>query len=214
MPIFIVLVLITLITLLTCGILYINEHFFMSTDASFSKEMSTIVTVDAGHGGIQPGCEFDNVLEKDITLTVSLLLKEELKSQDITVILTRSSDETVDLEKRCEIANAANSDFFVSIHCNSFVEDVSINGFEGYYYNNSQGKQLAELILQAAQSHSIKTRYIHEENYRVLRDTNMPSVLLEIGFLSNKVEREKLQNTDYQAEIAKSIAEGIIKMIE
>lgn len=235
-----VLVILSLLGLLFCGFLYINEHFLQcpaeqsestSTNLASLKETqkdtkhssypseqdnlidhSVIVTIDAGHGGIQPGCEFNGVLEKDITLSVALLLQDELEGRGFTVIMTRNGDEDVKLDDRCKIANEAGSDFFVSIHCNSYTDDLSVNGFEGYYYKNQVGKRLAELILQSAQGYSIKTRHVNEENYYVLKDTNMPAVLLEIGFMSNEAERERLQTTEYQTLIAKSIADGIAKM--
>ena len=175
-----------------------------------SGSASAVVVIDPGHGGVQPGCEFDGVLEKDITLAVSLLLREELEERGVTVILTRDGDEDVELEDRCAIANEAGADLFVSIHCNSFTEDASVSGFEGYYYQSPAGKRLAERILQAAADRSVRTRHVKEENYLVLRDTSMPSALLEIGFLSNKGEREKLLSADYQAELAGAVAEGIL----
>lgn len=172
-------------------------------------ENNAVVVLDAGHGGIQPGCEFDGILEKDITLSVTLLLKAKLEDMGITVILTRDSDEDISLSERVEIANTANADCFVSIHCNSYTEDTQISGFEGYYYQSDEGKQLADYILEAANSHSINTRNVKEENYQVLREAAIPAVLLEIGYLSNMEEQQNLLNQDYQDIISTTISEGI-----
>ncbi len=168
-----------------------------------------VVTIDAGHGGVQPGCEFDGVTEKEITLAVALLLRDELERRGFAVVMTRDGDTDVGLEDRCRIANEAGADFFVSIHCNSYTDDRSVSGFEGYYYKEQDGKRLAECIVQSARERSIQTRAVKEENYLVLRGTDMPAALLEIGFLSNGAERDRLRTAAYQAEIAGAVADGI-----
>jgi len=227
------------IFLMICGFLYIKEHLCKGTDDSQTgisdqQEIpssgivddatsdpdaiipippvignNAVVVLDAGHGGIQAGCEFDNVLEKDITLSVTLLLKAKLEDKGFTVILTRDADEDVSLSERVEIANTANADCFVSIHCNSYTDDTQIRGFEGYYYQSDEGKQLADSILEAANGHSIHTRNVKEENYRVLRETIIPGVLLEIGYLSNVTERQSLSSLEYQDTLSTAMAEGI-----
>ena len=174
------------------------------------KTQATVV-LDAGHGGIQAGCEFGGVLEKDVTLNVTLLLQEKLEDAGITIVMTRDGDQDVSLSERCDIANTAGADLFVSIHCNSYAEDTSIRGFEGYYYQSEESRLLAESILSAAEKcSSIKARNVKEENYYVLRETNIPAALLEIGYLSNANERANLQSEDYTSTIAQVIYDGIL----
>lgn len=175
---------------------------------------SMVIVLDAGHGGIQAGCEFDGVLEKDITLAVTLLARDKLKDMGITVIMIREEDIDVSLDERCQIANDANADLFVSIHCNSYTEDTSINGFEGYYHDDAKGERLAQYIMDAASTLAIKTRHVRDENYKVLRDTAMPAALIEIGFLSNPSERKQLQTPEYQETIAQAIADGVLEMLK
>lgn len=231
-------VLALMIILMVCGVLYIKEHLAHTPDSESSAGSTDIFTddetlsgtpiipaaptvtgkvkvvLDAGHGGTEPGCEFTGVLEKNITLAVTLALKEKLEESGIDVVLTREGDQDVSLDERCAIANAASADLFVSIHCNSYIDDTSINGFEGYYYQDENSKRLADLILGAAGNYpSIKTRNVKEENYKVLRDTKMPATLLEIGYLSNKAERTNLQSSEYQNTLAQAIFEGIIVML-
>lgn len=171
------------------------------------------VVLDAGHGGIDPGCVFNEVSEKDITLAIVLTLKEKLEASGISVVLTRSGDQEVDLDERWMFANSSGADLFVSIHCNSY-DDDTVKGFEGYYYRDPEDKQLAELIFSAAQNHpSIRTRSVKEENYRVLRNTVMPAALLEIGYLSNAEERANLQSAEYQNTIAQAVFDGITAML-
>ena len=173
----------------------------------------TKVFLDAGHGGIDPGCIFEEVREKEITLAIVLALKEKLEAAGIQVVLARSGDQDVDLDERWMMANASGAELFVSIHCNSFPDDT-VKGFEGYYYQNRDSKKLAELIFSAAENYpSIRTRSIREEDYRVLRNTVMTSVLLEIGYLSNPAERADLQSTEYQDTLAQAIFEGITAML-
>ena len=173
----------------------------------------TKVFLDAGHGGLDPGCGFEGVSEKEITLAIVLALKEKLEYSGIQVVLTRSGDQDVDLDERWMMANASGAELFVSIHCNSFPDDT-VKGFEGYYYQDADSKRFAELIFSAAENYpSIHTRSIREEDYRVLRNTVMPSVLLEIGYLSNAAERADLQSGEYQDTLAQAIFEGITAML-
>lgn len=176
------------------------------------KEIKIIL--DAGHGGIDSGCGFDNVFEKNITLSVTLVLKEKLEGIGINVVLTRTDDQTVDLDARCATANASGADLLVSIHCNSFTS-ASVKGFEGYYRNEDpDGKRLAELVLSAAESDPrITTRNVKEESFRVLRKTTMPAALFEIGYLSNETERAELKTGEYQAAIAQAIFDGIVALL-
>ena len=176
------------------------------------KEIKIIL--DAGHGGIDSGSAFNNVLEKDITLSVTLALKEKLEGIGIDVALTRTDDQGVSLDDRCVIANASGADLLVSIHCNSYTS-ASVKGFEGYYLNgDSDGKRLAELVLSAAKSDPrITTRNVKEDTFRVLRKTTMPAALFEIGYLSNETERAELQTGEYQAAIAQAIFDGIVALL-
>ena len=239
LQVIIVLLCLLSLILIICGCLYIREHLVSALPSDDDQSYVTngfgevagigtwddqataptipravTVVLDAGHGGTQSGCEFDGVLEKDITLAVTLSLKEKLEESGINVVLTRADDQHVSLDERCAIANASNADLFVSIHCNSYTDDISIKGFEGYYYQDTDGKKLAELILSAAGNYpSIKTRNVKEENYQVLRETEVPAVLLEIGYLSNAAERADLQSSEYQNTLAQAIFEGISAML-
>ena len=172
------------------------------------------IVLDAGHGGVDSGCGFDNVYEKNITLSVTLALKEKLEGIGVDVALTRADDQSVSLDDRCVIANDFGADLFVSIHCNSYTS-ASVKGFEGYYLNgDSDGKRLAELVLSAAKSDPrITTRNVKEEDFRVLRKTTMPAALFEIGYLSNETERAELQTGEYQAAIAQAIFDGIVALL-
>lgn len=168
------------------------------------------IVLDAGHGGKEPGCVINGVTEKDITQSIVLLLQEKLESEGAAVVLTRSTDYDVSLPGRSEIANNAGANYFISIHCNSYKEDSSVKGFECYYYQSAESKNLAESITSSAGDYSISTRTVKEENYAVLRETAIPAVLIEVGFLTNKEEREKLVSPEYQELLAEAITSGIL----
>jgi len=115
------------------------------------------------------------------------------------------------------VANDSNADFFISLHCNYYEKDAQIAGLECYYNNSNatESKGYAESIINAVSlSEDIETRYAKTEGYYVLRNTQMPAVLVEMGFLSNYSESQKLLDDDYQESLAQRIAEGISNEIK
>jgi len=115
------------------------------------------------------------------------------------------------------VANDSNADFFISLHCNYYEKDAQIAGLECYYNNSdaTESKVYAESIINAVSlSEDIETRYAKTEGYYVLRNTQMPAVLVEMGFLSNYSESQKLLDDDYQESLAQRIAEGISNEIK
>lgn len=189
------------------------------TDASIPDE-NTIqidasglkIVLDAGHGGNDGGTEGVNALEKEINLAVVLKMKPILEAGGAEVILTRDEDEWCDLSERNYIANQTDADIFVSIHCNAFEDDSSISGLECYYHKKSDiSKGYAETIIQAlGESGEIKTRYAMEQNYQVLRDSSIPAILIEMGYLSNPTDCQNLSSDDYQNLLAQSIVESLV----
>lgn len=181
----------------------------------------TIVCIDAGHGGIDVGASFNERYEKDDTLKIAKLIKQYLEEQDIDVILTRDTDQTTILEKRCKIANNKKSDLFVSIHRNSSEEEKA-NGIE-IWTNSSKSEDdynLANCILEnlndteIQENRGIKYGSIKGENtdYYILNNTNMPSCLVELGFISNENDNELLDKNIEN--YAKAIANGIIESLK
>lgn len=171
-----------------------------------------LIVIDAGHGGEDEGCSFEQVEEKDINLKLALLLQQKLEKMDFQVFLTRSEDGQLSLEERVKLANGVGADAFISIHQNS-CEDKSASGIETYYYASEtvDNERLAKLVEQyvvlytKARDRGIRT----EENLYVIRECNMPSCLVETGFLSNPQERELLQEEGYLEKIAQGLAEAV-----
>lgn len=174
------------------------------------------IVLDPGHGGSDGGTSSGEVVEEDINLSVVLKLKPLLEEKGVEVVLTRDSDETVSLSDRAAIANRADADLFVSIHCNYYEDDDSVNGLECYYYDGSkEGKALAEgIISQLEESGEIETRNAKESNFYVLRKTNVPAVLVEIGYLSNTQECRRLASAEYQETLAEELADSILESVK
>ncbi len=178
-----------------------------------------VVCIDAGHGGDDVGATLDKRYEKDDTFEIAKLVKEYLKKQDVKVIMTRKKDKSVSLEERCKIANNKKADFFVSIHRNSAKTG---NGIE-IWCNSSKREEdtnLANTILEKLQNteiqknRGVKYGTINGENsdYYVLKNTNMPSCLIELGFITDEKDNQLLDS--HKKEYAKAIADGIIQTIE
>ncbi len=179
-------------------------------------EDKTIIVLDAGHGGVDGGTFGGDIIEKNINLAIVKYIQEILAEEDVEIILTRTEDELMELQDRVKVADDAKADLFVSIHCNFYEDDERVSGLECY---SCPGKEesavLSEtLIAVLKEVEAIKVRSAKEAEYYVLKHTDMPAVLVEVGFLSNKAEREKLNSADYQKIVAQGLAEGILLYLE
>lgn len=173
-----------------------------------------LVIIDPGHGGDDNGCSRGDVLEKDVNLQLSLALAAKLHDMGIDAVLTRENDWTqLSLEERVAIAEGMNADLFVSIHQNACEEkESSVEGVETWYCDeNPNNRRLAQLVnMGAVDKTGAKERELVEsDELYVLRETSMPSCLIETSFLSNKTERTSIIDPDYQDKMAEGIAEGI-----
>lgn len=169
------------------------------------------IVIDPGHGGNDPGAiGKGGVREKDVTLAVSEYLKRYLENDQFKVILTRAEDLEVLLQPRVDVANLRNADLFISIHCNSMPpNNEHIRGIETYY-TTPESKELADILHQyLVKELNAPDRRVRKRGLFVTRKTKMPSVLLEIGFVSNPEEEALLNNSGYQRRVAKAIRDGI-----
>lgn len=172
-----------------------------------------VICLDAGHGGRDPGAVGVVYKEKHIALLVSFLLKEELSSE-FGVMMTRTDDVYLSLGERCRIANQAQAALFVSIHCNS-ARVTTATGIETFHHPTSRnGIRLAGLIQpELIAATGLKDRGVKYANYQVLRDTSMPAVLVELGFINNPAEELLLGSVEYQTKCAEAIAKGIVEYV-
>ncbi len=170
----------------------------------------TTIVLDAGHGGSDPGAQRGSVKEKELTLAIVQQLDKILREQGINTILTRSSDTSVSLSERVDITNQARPNAFLSVHINAMESSTHIHGIETYY-QTPFSQNLAEHIHEALVSDlKAPNRNIRKARFYVVNRTTVPAVLAEVGFISNKDEREKLSDVEYQKQIATALARGLI----
>lgn len=176
--------------------------------------LGKVITVDPGHGGHDGGAAANGIIEKILALEVGLLLRDELRAAGATVVMTRTTDVYLTLSERAQIANNAEADAFISIHANSFTKE-SAHGLETFWhskYEAAESKQLAETI----QKHLVQTLKLHnrgakEGNFHVVRETKMPSVLVELGFISNPTEAELMKTQAFKEDSARAILAGVLE---
>lgn len=211
---------IALFSLSLCAVLALllvggDETVYYLKQLNFVPDEKT-VCIDPGHGGTSSGAVLGSRLEKDDTLRLSLLVRDILEERGYTVVMTRDDDSDVSLADRCKIANKARASLFVSIHRNSSTSSDAV-GMEMWIHSSSPTDDtlLAQNILDCLDTAGIPAnRGIHsgyrdgdDMNYYINRNTKMPSVLAEIGFISSKADNKEFD--DNLEEYAKAIADGI-----
>ena len=182
-----------------------------------------IIVIDPGHGGNDAGAIGPTgVMEKNVTLKVALELRKLLEAEGAQVIMTRDTDKTVsakgakasDIEElgaRCDVANRNNADIFISIHADSFTRPEA-RGTTGYYYGKSTGagQRLADCIRRnLVEQLGTPSRGTQPCNFYVVKNTDMPATLIELGFISNKEEEKLLDSEDGVKRAAQGIFDGI-----
>ena len=246
---------------------YITKYFvfliFILSDLTAQDiETDYVVVVDAGHGGKDPGNRGNGYFEKNIALKIALYLGEFLsKNENIKVVYTRTDDRFIDLNTRAKIANNANADLFLSIHCDAhnsdaygagtfvlglhanernfkiaqkensviFLEENYEQNYGGFDPNNPESVISLVLMQEEYLDQSIvvanhiqdffvkdlnrKDRKVKQAGFLVLRNTYMPSVLIEAGFLTNKREGKYLNSMKGQKEVAFSISRAVNKYL-
>jgi N-acetylmuramoyl-L-alanine amidase len=175
----------------------------------FGASFSTVV-IDAGHGGFDRGGIPSNIIpEKGVALDVARRLRGYLASAGLRTVMTRSSDVFVTLGRRVAIANAQRRAIFVSIHFNA-ARRLGANGIETFY-GSARSKNLARMIQrQAMKTTSGENRGIKRAKYYVLRQSRIPAVLIECGFLTNPQDARRASSSAYRDRLAQQIARAII----
>ena len=176
-----------------------------------TKTFKTVV-IDAGHGGKDNGAFRPyGGAEKTATLDVAKRLQRDLRESQLKTVMTRSSDVFISLDERVRIGNSQKNAVFVSIHFN----DSRRRGIHGYetYYNSPGAQELASRIQTNLMTipHSLN-RGVKTAGFRVLRNLQYPSVLVECGFLSNRNEGGAARDYEYRQLLADRIAEGIVEI--
>ncbi|QOV22197.1 N-acetylmuramoyl-L-alanine amidase [Anabaenopsis elenkinii] len=180
-----------------------------------ARKTRAVVMIDPGHGGRDPGAiGIGGLRESDIVLPISKRIAAILQQNGIQVVLTRDSDYFVSLQERVNLAARTNADLFVSIHANAIsMSRPDVNGLETYYYDN--GQSLARSIHNSVlQNVTIRDRQVRRARFYVLRRNTMPSVLVEVGFVTGAEDAARLRSTAYQNQMADAIARGILQYLQ
>lgn len=187
---------------------------------SIPQHAKPLVILDAGHGGSDEGAKVHFFQEKRVTLSTVLLLKKQLEEMGYRVILTRSRDVYIPLHRRVSIANRTRAVVFVSVHYNAS-QSREAKGIEVFYCSGQSAwraqasKGLAASILSQLITHTqAESRGVKSGNFHVIRETEMPAVLVEAGFITNVEERSLLRDKTYLEKIAKGIAAGVDKYLK
>lgn len=173
------------------------------------------IFIDPGHGGTDSGAAANGLLEKNITLQIAILLRDMLISDydDVSVRLSRSIDQSVTLAQRTNAANSWGADYFVSIHVNA----GGGNGFESYVYPGVSAPTTTyrnALHDEIVRSVDFANRGKKTANFHVLRETSMPAILTENGFIDTTADANKLRNATFLQGIARAHATGLEKAFQ
>jgi len=178
-----------------------------------------VIVLDAGHGGEDRGTKSLSkpiLIEKRLTLFTTILLRSALEGLGYQTLMTRWKDETISLDDRVIFSNNVHPHCFVSIHYNS-APSLEANGIEVFLYRDKgnpkrtqNSEKLAELVLKNVLNWSgAESRGVKNGNFRVIKDTEDPAILVELGFLSNKEEAKKISEPLYAKQLAMGVAHGI-----
>ncbi len=188
-------------------------------DPTTTTTTARIVCIDAGHGGKDPGTIYENRYEKNDNLRLALAVEKHLKDAGVTVVMTRSDDSYPTLSKRCAIANSSGARYMVSLHRN-FAEGAK--GTEIWVSSNrpAADKKLAQTILDALREVGISedrgvnygTAGSTRSDYYINKNTDMPSCIIELGFINSAVDNQ-LFDANLDA-YARAIAEAIISLLK
>ncbi|MHC3760420.1 GBS Bsp-like repeat-containing protein [Streptococcus suis] len=221
---------------------YISHVYYRGTDGSMTavggtsvelpSTRSYTVYIDPGHGGRDSGASYGGVHEKNLALSVSNKLRENLLKYGINVLMTRTGDYDVDFKtERSRMTNASNADLFISIHFNATGAGVSnSSGIETYWYqydpeyqpkinkemhNNPTRLAESEILANKVQESLIKetgavNRGVRRETFAVLRETAIPAILVELGFMDNPSELQVIKQDSYHTRLAKALAQGVM----
>lgn len=204
--------------LLLVGMIIVSKKLSQLVTSENVQAQKEVVVIDAGHGGHDPGkVGVNDALEKDINLQIAEKIKTHLEKNGIEVVMTREDDvmedtKLEDMKKRVALINKTKPAITVSIHQNSY-SDSSVKGAQVFYYVDSKVSKEAASLMQG------ELRKVDTENSRqiksnsdfyMLKKTEVPTIIVECGFLSNPEEAEKLVSDVYQEQMAEAICSGIL----
>jgi len=204
--------------LLLVGMIIVSKKLSQLVTSENVQAQKEVVVIDAGHGGHDPGkVGVNDALEKDINLQIAEKVKAHLEKNGIEVVMTREDDvmedtKLEDMKKRVAVINKTKPVITVSIHQNSY-SDPNVKGAQVFYYIDSEVSRGAASLMQGElrKVDTENTRQIKSNSdFYMLKKTEVPTIIVECGFLSNPGEAEKLVSDEYQEEMAQAICSGIL----
>lgn len=222
----IVLFFVLVITLAGCGRPAYQperEELIAMETAPIPKKKAVTIVIDPGHGGKDQGAHKKNpsYQEKDLTLSTAKLLAMYLNQMGYNTIVTRDTDTFIPLDARSCFANSNGADLFLSVHYNA-AASADAHGVEVFYFKEDKdrdrvvaSKSLADAVLgRIITQTNAKSRGVKHGNLAVVRETEMPAILIEGGFLTNSEELKNIQNPQYRSILARGIALGVRDFIK
>lgn len=209
--------------LLSTILLFISNS--LSAFSSPNALKGKTILIDPGHGGIDGGTSSSNLLEKNINLDTSLILKSKLMAQGAKVIMTRDKDISLenlcsdndyrhkrDLKARVNMINDNKIDIYLSIHVNAVSNAPYVKGPMVFYSNtNENSKSLAEYIQESLNIATGVNRNPNLADYFLLTNAKKTGVLIELGFITNSSDKNLLQSKEYLSKLSDGIIDGITK---
>ena len=195
---------------------YVHKSYLKLLNQSGSAVQNRIIVIDPGHGGKDPGTVYGSYSEKAITLKVGTLVKQKLEAAGAKVFMTRTGDTYPTLQDRVDFTDANYGEIFVSIHVNS-AASTAAQGTETYYAVTTGDMYQEDIDLatfvnnQIVTNLNMKNRGVKEQQYYVIRNQLIPAILVELGFLTNDSDRNKMTNDRYVELYAESIYKGILQ---
>lgn len=176
------------------------------------------IFIDPGHGGQDPGAVGNGLREKDLTLKIALKTRDILRTryEGHSIKMSRTTDQTISLRERTNIANTWGADYLLSIHINA----GGGTGFESFIYNGSYRNKPDTKALRSTIHNEIisrinfRDRGKKEANFHMLRESNMPAMLTESGFIDHREDASKLKSDSFLSQIAEGHAQGIAKALQ
>lgn len=207
------------------------KDFVASSVVNLPSARSYTIYIDPGHGGVDSGASYGGVYEKNLSLSVANKLKANLIQLGYQVLMTRTDDYNVDFKtERSQMANQSNADLFISIHFNATgLPSSNATGIETYWYqydpeyqpkiNAAMHNDLTRLAESEILANQIQAslisgtgavnRGVRRETLAVLRETAIPAILVELGFMNNPSDLQKINQDSYQTKLANALAQGI-----
>lgn len=190
---------------------YTHRNYLREKKKGSNGLAGKTIVIDPGHGDHDPGAQANGLIEKNVVLEVGLRVEKLLEDAGVNVVMTRKDDTFITLQGRVDIAERAYADSFVSIHANA--ASAAAEGAETFYNSDhvaEESKKLAQAIqTRLVQETGMKHRRVADARFYVIRNTTMPSTLVELGFLTNPGDVNRMKQAGYPDRAAQAIYNGI-----